>query len=48
MKDWSKFSLVGFGLVGAGIGLAVWSGAFSVEQRDDTLSSKIKTISFCG
>jgi hypothetical protein len=48
MKDWSKFSLVGFGLVGAGIGLAVWSGAFLWNRETIRLAQKLKQSASAG
>ena len=55
MKNWAKFSLASVGLVGAGVGLAFWSGAASwnaetarmVEKMKKSASeSETKTVSF--
>lgn len=55
MKTWTKFSLAGIGLTGAGFGLAFWSGASSwnsatdklIEQLEKSaLTSETKTVSF--
>lgn len=55
MKNWAKFSLAGFGLIGAGVGLALWSGAANwnaettraIEKlKQKALSIETKTVSF--
>ena len=55
MKKWAKFSLAGLGLIGAGAGLALWSGAANwhaetarmiKKLKQSALSDDAKTISF--
>ena len=55
MKNWTKFSLTGLGLVGAGLGLAFWAGAATWKSETDKLIEKLrksastngdKTVSF--
>ena len=42
MKNWTKLSLAGLGLVGTGLGLAFWAGASNWKRETDKLVEKLK------
>ena len=48
MKNWTKFSLASVGLVGAGVGLTLWSGARSWNAETVRLVGKLKQSALAG